>query len=409
MSDTQANKAETGRTPLHGLLAEYDNPTALVRASKKVRDAGYAHWDTFTPFPIHGIERAMGIRMTRLPWLVFAAALIGMANGVLLQFLTNGWDYPWLVSGKPFWSWPANVPIAFELTILFSAFAALGGMLIFNNLPLPAHPLDLKERFGRVTDDRFFLLIEARDAQFDDVDTRALLEGTEPVVLDEVLEDRVTSDKVPPALIYTLLIAGAASLVPFAAFAAARSRLNEEPRIHAIWDMDFQPKYKAQRSNPLFADDRAMRLPVEGTVAVGALREDDHMYRGRVGGAWATTYPAAVQATEETMRVGRAQFGIYCAPCHGLAGDGDGMVHQRASSLGQGWVPPSNLHQDYLRVQPVGELFNSITNGIRNMPAYGSQIEPDERWAIVMYVRALQRSRASGLGDLSEAERSGLQ
>lgn len=408
MSDTQASKAEAGPAPLHGILAEYDNPTALVRAAKKVRDAGFAHWDTFTPYPIHGIERAMGIRMTRLPWLVFGAALVGLTNGVLLQYLTNAVDYPWLVSGKPFWSWPANVPIAFELTILFSAFAALGGMLIFNNLPLPSHPLDLKERFARVTDDRFFLLIEARDAAFDEKETRALLEGTNAVLVDDVLEDRVTSDRVPVALIYTLLIAGVASLVPFAAFAAARMRKSEEPRYHAIWDMDFQPKYKAQKENPLFADNRAMRLPVAGTVAVGHLREDDHLYQGRLNGAWATTYPAAISATEETLRVGQAKFGVYCAPCHGLTGDGNGMVHQRAEALGQGWVPPSNIHQEYLRLMPVGELFNSITNGVRNMPPYASQIEPEDRWAIVMYVRALQRSQAAGLGDLTDAERSGL-
>lgn len=408
MSDTQATTVETGPAPLHGILAEYDNPTALVRAAKKVRDAGYTHWDTFTPYPIHGIERAMGIRMTRLPWLVFGAAMIGLSTAALLQYVTNAVDYRWLVSGKPFWSWPANVPIIFELTILFSAFAALGGMLIFNNLPLPSHPLDLKERFARVTDDRFFLLIEARDAAFDEKETRALLEGTNPLLVDDVLEDRVTSDRIPVALIYTLLIAAAASLVPFAAFAAARERKSEHTRFHAIWDMDFQPKFKAQRENTLFDDNRAMRLPEPGTVAVGYLRDDDHMYRGRVNGAWATTYPADIPVSEETIKLGQEQFGIYCAPCHGLAGEGDGMVHKRAETLGQGWVPPSNLHQEYLRLQPVGELFNTITNGIRNMPAYGAQIDPDERWAIVMYVRALQRSRASGLGDLTDAERSGL-
>lgn len=408
MSDTQANKVDAGPAPLHGLLAEYDNPTALVRASKKVRDAGFANWDTYSPFPIHGIERAMGIRMTRLPWLVFAAAMIGLTKGVLIQFLTNAVDYPWIVSGKPFWSWPANVPITFELTILFSAFAALGGMLIFNNLPLFSHPLDLKERFARATEDRFFLFIEARDPKFDEEETKQLLEGTEPVVLDRVHEDRRTSDTIPPALIYTLVVLGAASLVPFAAFAAARARTMEQTRIHAIWDMDFQPKYKAQDENPWFQDHRAMRLPVAGTVAVGLLRDDEHMYRGRLNGAWATTYPEQVSADEETIRLGRDQFGIYCAPCHGLTGDGKGMVHERAQALGGGWVPPSDLHQEYLRLQPVGELFNTITNGIRNMPAYGAQIDPDERWAIVMYVRALQRSRASGLGDLSDAERAGL-
>lgn len=408
MSDTQAKQVDAGPAPLHGLLAEYDNPTALVRAAKKVRDAGFAKWDTYAPFPIHGIERAMGIRMTRLPWVVFGFAMLGLAIGVLLQFFTNAVDYPWIVSGKPFWSWPANVPIAFELTILLSAFAALGGMLIFNNLPLLSHPLDLKERFARVTDDRFFLFIEARDPKFDEEETRQLLEATEPVVLDPVHEDRKTPDAIPPTLIYGLVVLGAASLLPFAAFASARASTMEYTRIHAIWDMDFQPNYRAQRENPWFSDRRSLRTPVAGTVAVGLLREDDHRYRGQIGGAWATTYPAEISVDEQTMELGRAQFGIYCAPCHGYTGEGTGMVSQRAQDLGGAWVPPTNLHQEYLRLQPVGELFNTITNGIRNMPAYGAQIDPDERWAIVMYVRALQRSRASGLGDLTDAERAGL-
>lgn len=408
MSDTQAKQVDAGPAPLYGLLAEYDNPTALVRAAKKVRDAGFSKWDTYTPFPIHGIERAMGIRMTRLPWVVFGFAMVGLTIAVALQYFTNAVDYRWLVSGKPFWSWPANVPIAFELTILLSAFAALGGMFVFNNLPLFSHPLDLKERFARVTDDRFFLFIEARDPKFDEEETRQLLESTEPVVLDHVHEDRKTPDAIPPAVIYGLVVAGVASLLPFGAFAAARASTMEKPRIHAIWDMDFQPSYKAQRENPWFSDHRSIRTPLEGTVPVGHLQEDDHMYRGRIGGAWATTYPQEISVDEQTMQLGREQFGIYCAPCHGLTGEGTGMVHQRALDLGGAWVPPTNLHQEYLRLQPVGELFNTITNGIRNMPAYGAQIEPHERWAIVMYVRALQRSRASGLGDLTEAERAGL-
>src|SRR5690606_17478425 len=141
------------KAPLHGILAEYDTPTAVVKASKKVRDAGYTRWDTYTPFPIHGIEKAMGIKMTRLPWIVICAALLGLTTATVLQWWTNAVDYRWIVSGTPFWSWPANVPIMFELTVLFSAFATLGGMLFLNNLPLLAHPLDLKERFRRVSDD----------------------------------------------------------------------------------------------------------------------------------------------------------------------------------------------------------------------------------------------------------------
>lgn len=395
--------------PLHGILAEYNTPTAVVQASKKVRDAGYENWDTYTPFPIHGIEKAMGIKMTKLPWFVICAAFMGLATATLLQWWTNAVDYRWIISGKPFWSWPANVPIMFELTILFSAFATLGGMFALNNLPLPSHPLDLKERFRRVSDDKFFLLIEARDPRFDEVATRKLLAETSPVVIDEVHEDRTTSDSFPKPLVYILIIVGCASLIPFAVFAQARNAKMEEGRLHLVWDMDFAPSYKAQSGNPLFQDGRAMRAPPKGAVAQGQLRTDDHLYRGKTpSGEWALTLPEGTLADETTMELGKAQFGIYCAPCHGYSGEGDGMVNARASKLGQGWVPPTNLHEARLRTMPAGEIFNTITNGIRNMQPYGSQISPEERWAIILYIRALQKSSAAPSSQLSDADRAAL-
>ncbi len=406
MSEPAKNQADA---PLYGILAEYDTPTELTQAAKKVRDAGYSRWDTYTPFPIHGIEKSMGIRFTVLPWFVAVAALVGFSTAVMLQWWTNAHDYPWLVSGKPFFSWPANVPIMFELTVLFSAFAALGGMLMLNNLPLLSHPLDLKERFRRATDDKFFLVIEARDPKFDAAVTRKLIDGTHPKFVEDVAEDRTTSAAIPKALVYVGLIAGVASLVPFAFFAKARSSTTDQTRLHVVWDMDFAPAYKAQSKNPLFADQRGMRLPPEGTVARGHLNEDDHLHLGKTkSGGWARTLPAGIKADQATMELGRVQFGIYCAPCHGQAGDGIGMVHKRAEALGGGWVPPSNLHQDYLRTMPAGELFNTITNGIRNMPGYGAQIDPDERWAIILYVRALQKARGANVAELNEAERASL-
>lgn len=395
--------------PLHGILAEYDTPTAVVKASKKVRDAGYENWDTFTPFPIHGIDKAMGIKMTKLPWFVICAAIMGLTTATVLQWWTNAVDYKWLISGKPFWSWPANVPIMFELTILFSAFATLGGMLALNNLPLPSHPLDLKERFRRVSDDKFFLLIEARDPRFDEAATRKLLEATSPVVIEDVQEDRTTSEQIPKALIYVLIIAGCASLVPFAVFAQARTAKMDKGRLHLVWDMDFTPSYKAQSDNSLFEDGRAMRTPPQGTVAVGHLNEDDHLHRGKTpSGDWALTLPSGIAADEATMELGKAQFGIYCAPCHGFAGEGNGMINARASKLGQGWVPPTNLHEARLRTMPAGEIFSTITNGIRNMQGYGSQISPEERWAIILYLRALQKSSAANSSQLSDADRAAL-
>jgi mono/diheme cytochrome c family protein len=407
MSDPTTSPPEAA--PLHGILAEYDNPTAVVLASRKVRDAGFSRWDTYTPFPIHGIEKAMGIKMTVLPWIVMCAALIGLGTAIWLQWWTNAVNYPWIVSGKPFWSWPANVPIWFELTVLFSAFAALAGMLVLNNLPQPSHPLDLKERFARASDDRFFLLIQASDPKFDEADTRHLLAGTAPVFLEDVAEDRVTSDKIPRALIYIGVLAAFASLVPFAFFAKARNATTETGRFQLVWDMDFSPAYKPQETNPLFEDKRATRQAPAGTVAQGDLRADDHLYLGKTkAGTFVSAMPKGLTVDSELMELGKAQFGIYCAPCHGLLGDGNGMVHKRAEALGGGWVPPSNLHQEYIRQMPAGQLFDTITNGVRNMPSYAAQIEPDERWAIILYVRALQKSQGASVADLSEADRAQL-
>lgn len=413
MSDVKDSEPPPAEAPLHGLLAEYDSTKALIAASKQVRDAGYTRWDTYTPFPVHGIDRAMGIKMTALPWIVLCFGLSGLAFAIWLQWWTNAVDYAWIVSGKPFWTVPANVPIMFELTVLFSAFAALGGMLMLNRLPHPSHPLDLKQRFARSTNDKFFLLIQASDPKFDDADTRALLDSTGPAVLEDVPEDRVTQNSLPGSLVYGTIIFVVVSLIPFALFAKARETRSANRRIHAIWDMDFQPRYKPQRMNPAFPDQRAMRPAVPGTVPVGQLREDSHFYRGKdEAGDWALTLPEQVPPTTATMARGRERFGIYCAPCHGLSGKGDGIINHRADTLPaaakQGWVPPANLHQDRLRTMPVGEIFNTITNGIRTMPPYGDQVDPQDRWAIIMYIRALQRSRATSKLDVPPAEQASL-
>jgi mono/diheme cytochrome c family protein len=413
MSDETKPEAPTGPAPLHGILAEYDTPQQIKEAARKVRDAGFKRWDTYTPFPVHGIDAAMGIKMTVLPWIVLGAGLTGLTTAILLQWYANAFDYAWITSGKPFWSVPANVPIMFELTVLFSGITTLVGMLMLNNLPLPSHPLDSIRRFARSTDDKFFLFIEAADAKFDDAKTRALLDGTHPVAVEDVPEDVKSSDKLPTVLIYGIIILTVAAAIPFALAAKARYSKSSSPRIHAIGDMDWQPKYKSQRSNPVFADQRAARLDPEGTVAVGELREDDHLFRGKVGGAFASTFPEQVPLTPETMARGRERFGIYCAPCHGQTGAGDGMISKRAELLQSrgvagAWVPPTDLTQEHLRFTPVGSLFDSITNGVRNMPAYGPQITTADRWAIVMYVRALQRARLAKFEDVPPDMRQGL-
>ncbi len=401
---------------LYGLLAEYQAPDQLLRAANRVREAGFKRWDTFTPFPVHGIDGAMGIKPTILPWLVFGAGLTGCTLAVLLQWGTNAvqldygvtQSYQWIVSGKPFWSIPANIPIIFELTVLLSALTAMFGMLVLNNLPHPAHPLDLKERFARATNDRFFLLIEAADPKFDEERTRRLLDETAPLVLDGVPEDTRPA-QLPRGLVYAGVVLAVAALVPLALIAQARTQKGRQPRIHLVQDMDFQPKHRAQTENPFFEDARSMRTPLAETVAVGDLRSD-HLKLGKVEGEFVRTLPAEIAVSEATMTRGRERFNTYCAPCHGLAGEGDGMIAQRASSLGQGtWVPPSNINQDYLREQPIGQLFDSISNGVRNMPGYGNEISAEDRWAVLLYVRALQRRSAASLADVPPGQRGTLE
>jgi mono/diheme cytochrome c family protein len=159
----------------------------------------------------------------------------------------------------------------------------------------------------------------------------------------------------------------------------------------------------------VFPDGRATRLPVPGTVAVGELHEDDHFWRGMENGVFARTFPPTYRVDETAMQRGQQRFGIYCAPCHGFGGEGDGMVARRAESLGEGtWTPPANLTESRIRDMPVGEIFNTITHGIRNMPAYGPQIPVSDRWAIILYLRALERSKAAKLADLAPAERTAL-
>lgn len=161
----------------YGLLVEFDNVDDLIEGAQAVRDAGYTQWDAHTPFVVHGLDRAMGIKPTILPFLVLVGGITGTVGGIALQWWTNAIDYPFLISGKPLFSLPANIPIAFETTILIAAITALVGMLALNRLPQLYHPLFTSKRFLKATDDRFFISIEASDPIFDAESTRELLEG----------------------------------------------------------------------------------------------------------------------------------------------------------------------------------------------------------------------------------------
>jgi hypothetical protein len=160
----------------YGVIAEFTTPAGIMHAAEKVRDAGYTRWDAFTPFPVHGMDRAMGLKNSKVGWFAFLGGVTGYTCGMLMIWYMNDLNYPLVVGGKPMFSPYAAFPPSYELTILFGAFGSLFGMLFLNRLPRLHHPLLKNRRFGQVTHDRFFIVIECGDPKYSESDTVKLLE-----------------------------------------------------------------------------------------------------------------------------------------------------------------------------------------------------------------------------------------
>ena len=158
-----------------GVLAEFANPAELLHAAQKLNDLGYKNFETWSPFPIHGMDDAMGLSGSKVPWITLGGGLTGLSIGLLLQWWTGAVDYPLVIAGKPYFAWQFALPVTFELSILLSAFGTVFGMFALNLMPRPYHPLDSVPAFKRVTDDKFFLSIEVSDPLFDMEKTKALL------------------------------------------------------------------------------------------------------------------------------------------------------------------------------------------------------------------------------------------
>jgi hypothetical protein len=159
----------------YGLIAAYDTPARLYHACEKVRDSGYSQWDALTPFPIHGLDAAMGVRRSHVPRFSLAGGITGFCTGMSFIWWANAYEYPLVVGGKPYFSPMFAFPVSYELTILFTAFATIGGMFFLNKLPMHYHPVMKAPQFVRALDDRFYIVIEANDPKFNATVTRDLL------------------------------------------------------------------------------------------------------------------------------------------------------------------------------------------------------------------------------------------
>jgi len=406
------SKSATALKP-YGLVGLYDNVDDLLAAARRVRDAGFTKWDSHTPFPVHGIDPAMGIKRTFLPWITLVMGLTGIVVGIVGQWWVNTHGYAFQISGKPMWSLPANIPVAFEVTIAFSAFTTFFGMLAINRLPRLSHPLHRLAAFSRVTSDRFAVVVETADPRFDAGQVKRLLAGGAESVVECPADP--TPAGLPGWFHGVAAIATCLTLIPLAMAYRGRHATSEKPR-YVVWtDMSFQRKAKPQRASDLFEDGRAARKPVTGTIAVGQLFDDQEQRFGVQADAlspvgmeidsktgvplaqWLTGFPAAIAVDEALLDRGEERFDIYCSVCHGVRGDGLGAVALRAKDLRAarwGWVDPKNLLASATVARTNGELFHIAGHGINTMKGYAAQIAVRDRWAIVAWVRALQNSQA---------------
>ncbi len=494
-----------------GWMAEYSDEHQLLDAARKVRDSGYTRTDAFAPFPVHGIDEALGIKPTGLPWFTLIAGATGTTIALSMQIWMNAVDYPYIISGKPFISLPAFIPVAFELTVLFAAFTTVFAMLGLNGLPRFSNPVFTNPKFDRSTDDRFFLWVDSRDKYFNSDKVKSLLQETTPLEIQEVREDESPAE-IPRALLITIFTVILLTLIPGAIVLNMRAAKSGSPRLHVFFDMDFQPKRKTQTTTEFFADRRVQRPPVPGTVARGDLDAADPYYLGytpepiaglanQTGAklvgfkqdgaqepatgtvvaeddlppspssqetavadagvadaavaevsatdsvtevpavepaavdaavvsaapvvqtaeppmaapaagdgqaaaadgapsyAWLTEFPLPVD--DALFELGRRKYEQNCSVCHGYSGYGDGLVAQRAAALAQGyWLPPTSMHESRIVEQPVGQIYYTITNGKGKMGSYAASLSPKERWAVVLYVRGLQRSQNGTESDI---------
>jgi mono/diheme cytochrome c family protein len=440
-----------------GAIAEFENAHDVLHAAQRVKDAGYTKWDVYSPFPLHGIDDIMQ-RPTVLPWNCAIGAVVGLATALLLQWATNGWDYPIIVSGKEPFAFPASMPIDFELTVLITAFSCFFSVILLSGLPRLYNPLLRNDRFRKgVTDDKICIGIDSTDPKFSRSKTVEFLRSLHPIAVEEVTAVPEPT-ALPSVLTLGAIVLAILAAIPPIMIVRKRNTFVDVPRIHPVLDMDFQPKFKPQKVNEYFADKRANRTPVTGTIARGDLELDVYYFEGLDSSASvaavknvafqepAAAAPAAdpnaqpaaaagpngpAQPVDNTpyadgfppqiveklkaegvkfTKRGQERFNIYCATCHGLDGAGDGLVARRASELEQPtWVKPLSIHDDGVITQKTGKLFRTISYGIRKMPGYEAQISTEDRWAIIVYIKSLQRSRRALAPDVPAAELEKIQ
>ncbi len=369
---------------LHSVAALFDTPDQVIHAAEKVRDDGYKNFDINTPYPLHGMDRAMGLKPSKVGFVTLFFAFSGASFILLFVFYSMAMDYPMVIGGKPFFAFPAYIPITFEMAVLLGAISTVIGIIaIFFNLPANNHPIHDTNYMKNVSSDKYGIMIEAADPKFDEKEVLDLLSSLggkdlELVYYPEEQKYPIFQRK------FLLLIAATIVIVSGLTYLT----LNKFMYITPYNWMDKQDKIIAQEKSDFYSDEFGMRMPVAGTVARGFL---PYPYKDEKEPKTVLTNPFL--PTKENLDLGKKKFLTFCSPCHGNFAEGQNRLN------GQFPNPPT-LHSTRAREFSDGMIYHIITNGQNIMPSYAAQVTREQRWAIINYIRVLQRAKNAKPSDL---------
>jgi len=365
---------------LYSYSALFDSPDKIIHAANVVHEKGYKKYDVHTPYPIHGMDSAMKLGTSKMAYVALVFGLLGTLGSLFMMYWMGSIDYPVIVGGKPFFSFPAYVPIMFELTVLSAAVMTVVSMLfVFFKLPNLSHPLHDTEYMKSVTADKYGVTIESVDEKYDEEEISKLYAELGAIKTFHIYYDNeeisVKHIALQPKFLGFLLF-----VFIFVA-GSTYFTLNKFMFMQPYNWMRVQSKVTAQEGSTFFADGFGMRMPVKGTVARDKM---PYLFKGEPELAAATLHNPLLP-TKMNFELGKKKFNIYCSPCHGYFAKGKSRLH------GQFPNPPS-LHSAKVRNWPDGRIYAVIMDGQNVMPSYASQLDYNERWAVILYIKALQRS-----------------
>jgi Alternative complex III, ActD subunit/Cytochrome C oxidase, cbb3-type, subunit III len=373
---------------IFGVTGLFSNSNSILHAAEKVSDEGYKKFDVNTPYPVHGMDGAMKMKRSLLGFVTLTFGFSGTAFILFFMWWTFNVDYPLVIGGKPFFPLPAFIPITFEFTVLLAAISTVFGMIAaFFNLPKNSHPLNETGYMKAVSADKFGIVIQAEDPQFNEGKIKDFLkelgaETIETVYYPEEEKFRLFEPKFIGFLVIVALVTCGTTYIT----------LNKLMYMIPYNWMDRQDKLIPQEKSDFFADSFGMRPPVEGTVARGFL---PYPYMGEAEPKDPLSNPFI--PTKEILKLGQKKFLTFCSPCHGNLAEGNSRLH------GQFPNGPT-LHSNAVINMSDGQIYHIITNGRNVMPSYALQITRKERWAIIDYIRVLQRAENASESDIKAAK-----